>query len=56
VISYVLPGPAANRMTAPEDAGRQAEEQIMEEEGELAGAGLMLAEEQLPLTGGVRPE
>jgi MFS family permease len=56
VISYVLPGPAANRTTAPEDAGRQAEEQIMEEENELAGAGLMLAEEQLPLTGGVRPE
>jgi hypothetical protein len=52
VISYVLPGAGVNRPT-PEiehDANRQREDRILEEEAELAGTGLMLAEERLPLS------
>jgi len=55
-ISYVLPGAEANRPmpgTGP-DATREREDHIMEEEAELAGAGVMLAEEQLPLADEVR--
>jgi predicted MFS family arabinose efflux permease len=50
-ISYVLPGAEADRgVSAVEsDATRQREDLIMGEEAELAGAGLMLAEERLPL-------
>jgi MFS family permease len=48
VISYVLPGPTANRRRAEPDGAREPEDLVMEEEMELAGAGLMLAEEQLP--------
>jgi len=52
----VLPGAEANRPmpgTGP-DATREREDHIMEEEAELAGAGVMLAEEQLPLADEVR--
>ena len=51
VVSYVLPGGGVGRPPAGDgqDATRRREDRIMEEEAELAGAGLMLAEEQLPL-------
>ena len=50
VISYLLPGPTtAMRRTEPEGPAAR-EDLVMEEESELAGAGLMLAEERLPLT------
>ena len=49
VISYVLPGPAANQRPVEPDATRGHEDRVLEEETELAGAGLMLAGEQLPL-------
>ena len=50
VISYVLPGSSNNRHVAITDTtARIREDQTMESESELAGAGLMLAEEQLPL-------
>ena len=49
VVSYVLPGVDANRTSPVEpDPARKREDLIREEEGELAVAGLMLAEERLP--------
>ena len=54
VISYVLPGAEAKRHTPEHDVAREREDRIMGEEAELAGAGLMLAEEQLPLADEVR--
>ena len=52
VISYVLPGAGVNRLRpdTEHDATRQREDRILEEEAELAGTGLMLAEERLPLS------
>jgi MFS family permease len=49
VISYVLPGPTTGG-PAQSDALAEREILIMEEEGELAATGLMLAEERLPLS------
>jgi predicted phage tail protein len=50
-ISYMLPGAAstARASRVESDGAREREDRIMEEEAELAGAGLMLAEERLPL-------
>jgi MFS family permease len=47
VISYVLPGPTANRQPSHTEL-----DQRLEDEAEFAGAGAMLAEEQIP----ARPE
>jgi MFS family permease len=49
VISYVLPGRAAGRPPSPKGSEPAGEERVMEEEAELAGAGMMLADEQVPL-------
>ena len=50
-VSYVLPGPDADRRAPAtgHDATRDGEDLIMAEEAELAGAGIMLAEDRLPL-------
>jgi MFS family permease len=51
VVSYVLPGRQADR--EPGSGELEGRVQIMEEESEVVGAGLMLNDEQLPLpTGG----
>ncbi len=48
VISYVLPGADVDR-PFEHTVTRDREDLVMEEEAELAGTGLMLAEERLPL-------
>ena len=53
VISYVLPGAPAAGPAIETGDDRRGEDLVLAEETELAGAGLMLAEEQLPLAGGV---
>ena len=49
VISYVLPGPQANRPPASDADGMERGMEIMEEESEVVGAGLMLGDEQVPV-------
>jgi MFS family permease len=48
IISFVLPGRTAERRPAATADERKELEEIMEEEAELAGAGLVLAEAQNP--------
>jgi len=48
VISFVLPGRTAGRGPAPDTREGKELEEIMQEEAELAGAGLVLAEAQNP--------
>ncbi len=48
VISFVLPGRTADTSPATPPGEREELEEIMKEEGELAGAGLVLAEAQNP--------
>ena len=55
IISFLLPGPTADRRPSSR-TGEEELEEIMKEEGELAGAGLVLAEPQHPSTSeGDRP-
>jgi predicted MFS family arabinose efflux permease len=48
VISFVLPGRTAGRVAVPDTPDGEEVGEIMEEEAELAGAGLVLAEAQHP--------
>jgi len=49
VVSYLLPGPQADRAPASGEDVVERRVGVMEEESEVVGAGLMLGEEQVPL-------
>jgi hypothetical protein len=53
VLSFVLPGRGVSQRPALTDDEREDVGQMEQEEGELAGAGVMLAEEPLPFERGM---
>jgi hypothetical protein len=55
LISFILPGRTADGGRAQRGGERKELEEIMEEEAELAGAGLVLAEAQIGATDGREP-